>query len=68
MLGSERRRAAIGEWLREVSALVLVFPIVDQLVREQPATRFDCVVGGGGVILGLILLALGLPSKEEQTP
>ena len=49
-----------GEWLREVSALLFVFPIVDQLVRDDPGARFDWVVARGSGAFGLLFLVAGL--------
>ena len=54
------RTAALGEWLREVAALVVVFPVIDQLVRSDAGARFDWGVALGSLGCGLLALSIGL--------
>jgi hypothetical protein len=60
------RRSAMSQWLREVSALLLVFPVVDQLVLNGPGQRFDWTVAVGGATAGLLLLGIGLTLIKER--
>ena len=53
-------RAAFGEWLREVSALLVVFPVIDQLVDESSRIRFNWWVAVIPWCFGLIFLVLGI--------
>ena len=56
----DRLLAMLGEWLREVSALLVVFPLIDQLVDEPARAHFDWWVALSPMFLGLILLMLGV--------
>ena len=48
------------EWLREVSALLVVFPIIDQLVVEPGRAHFNWWLALSPAGLGLIFLIFGI--------
>ena len=47
---------AIGHWLMEISALLAVFPALDQVIKGT----LDWFFVGGAIILSLLLFAGGL--------
>jgi hypothetical protein len=51
------RRAALAGWLLEISALLAVFPVLDQLVREEP---FNWTIAGAGTLFALLFLFVGV--------
>lgn len=55
-----RRRHLLAEWMREVSALLVVFPVVDQLVDASARANFSAWVAGCSLLVGLTFLTLGV--------
>jgi hypothetical protein len=51
------RRKAFADWLMEVSALVMVFPALDQLLRKDPT---DWPLTIGAFVMALISMGGGL--------
>ena len=50
----------VGEWMREVSALLAVFPLIDQLVDDRARVHFSWWVTGVSMACALIFLFIGV--------
>jgi hypothetical protein len=57
MTTKEARWKAVGEWLLEVSALLAVFPWLDQVINKKP---FDWQLFSLSILSVLILGGIGL--------
>ncbi|MCC6739978.1 MAG: hypothetical protein IT452_13100 [Planctomycetia bacterium] len=53
-------RSALADWLLEVSALLVVFPWLDQIVLAESQYGFKWRVAGGTFLLALGFLCVGL--------
>jgi len=57
------RRAAVAGWLCEVSALVLVFPTIDQLAKPG---ALDWRIVAGSIIFACLALGAGLTLTKKH--
>ncbi len=60
----ESRLNALGHWLLEVSALLAVFPWLDQVIHAEKL--FDWHLFGWSIAVALILLGAGLLLIREK--
>jgi uncharacterized membrane protein YozB (DUF420 family) len=60
----QKKLAALGEWFRELSALLAVFPLVDQLVLDGVIVKWMLVSICMSLALIFLLLGLILPKED----
>ncbi len=56
------RREGLSTWFLELSALWAVFPLLEQIVRPEPAVDWTAVKWGAGI--SMLTLAAGLYLKS----